>query len=241
MLDTRKEIEIPEGITLDLPVAGLIPRAQAFIIDLIIRYIAVWILAAIFSFMGNFGFGLIMLMLFIIEWFYPVLFEVFSKGQTPGKKALGIAVVNDDGSPVGWSSSIVRNLLRAADFMPFMYGFGIVSMMFNRDFKRLGDLAAGTMVIHTEKKKKKKKKTEAKLLDQYRPLAPKTNLTLEDQHAIINFVERSELLSTSRLNELADYLSPWMSNTKGKNPPQSDLSPATQKLFKMAAWLRGGQ
>ena len=66
---------------------------------------------------------------FLLEWFYPVFFEVYRNGATPGKQALNLAVVQDDGIPVGWSASMVRNLLRTADLLPFLYGCGLLSMM----------------------------------------------------------------------------------------------------------------
>lgn len=89
-------------------------------------------------------------MLFLLEWFYPIIFEVYRQGQTPGKKVMAIKVLQDNGIPVGWPTSLIRNLLRAVDFLPMMYGFGVVSMLIARNFRRLGDLAAGTLVVYVE-------------------------------------------------------------------------------------------
>ena len=138
MLDTTREVEVPEGITLSLPVASLVSRSLAFLIDLVARFAIIFTFVQLFSVFGEFGQGLILITAFLVEWFYPVLLELFYNGQTIGKKVLGIMVINDDGTPIDWSSSIVRNLLRFADFLPFLYGFGLISMMFSRDFKRLG-------------------------------------------------------------------------------------------------------
>jgi hypothetical protein len=77
--------------------------------------------------------------------------EVFFKGQTPGKKLVGIRVVRADGSPVGLFESAVRNLLRFVDFLPAFYPVGLVTMLIDRQNRRLGDLAAGTVLVRVEK------------------------------------------------------------------------------------------
>lgn len=231
MIDTTKEIEIPEGITLSLSVAGYVSRALAFIIDFIIRAVIIFLFSMLFVWLGNMGTGLFYLILFLVEWFYPVLFEMFYFGQTPGKKMLGILVVNDDGTPVNWSSSLVRNLLRFADFLPFFYGFGILSVLFSENFKRLGDFAAGTLVIHKQELKTHTSNFKLK------GLAPKVGLNLDEQSAIIAFSERSTSLSEARKNELAGYLAPWLNQDKNS---QQLGTPANQ-LFRIAKWFRGNK
>src|SRR5512143_1036292 len=148
-LDTIHTFETPEGIELGLRVAGPLPRALAWVIDALIRYGGLFIVSIALSILGEFGFGLFLILLFLVEWFYPVLFEV-SRGATPGKKMMGLAVVHDNGTPIGWPASMIRNLLRVIDFFPLMYGTGLLSMLINRQFKRLGDLAAGTLVVYRE-------------------------------------------------------------------------------------------
>lgn len=247
MLDTTREVEIPEGITLSLPVAGYVCRALAFMIDLVIRAIVIWVIALIFVWFGEFGNGLLFLSIFLVEWFYPVVFEVFSFGQTPGKKLMGILVVNDDGTPIDWSSSIVRNLLRFADFFPLFYVFGILSMLFSKDFKRLGDFAAGTLVIHkadsseqnlvqTAMHKAKRSATHGSgKKSDLEGVAPRTALTLNEQSAIISFAERAAGMSKARVHELANYLKPWLNQDKLETHSES----ATIQLTRIARWLRG--
>ena len=84
----------------------------------------------------------------MLEWFYPVVFELSRSGATPGKSVVGIKVVMDNGLPVTPAASFTRNLLRVADFLPFLFGAAIVSMLLRQDSKRLGDLAAATIVVH---------------------------------------------------------------------------------------------
>jgi len=234
MLDTTREIEVPEGVELSLAVAGLVSRSLAFMIDLLVRWTGLLIISSIVSYLGNFGGGLFLIIVFLVEWFYPVLFEVFNQGQTIGKKAMGIMVINDDGTPIDWSSSIVRNLLRFADFLPALFGFGVLSMLINKDFKRLGDLAAGTLVVH------KRKISTEKLSIDADGLAPKLPLTLEEQSAIISFAERSSKMSEGRTLELAGYLSPWLGYSNEKNDSKNlGTKNDALTLKRMAKWLRG--
>src|SRR5207342_2574723 len=96
------------------------------------------------------GSGILLILWFALEWFYPTICEVWFNGATPGKKFLGLLVLHADGTPVGLPASLIRNLLRAVDFLPFLYGFGLLAMLLNRDFQRLGDIAGGTLVVYRE-------------------------------------------------------------------------------------------
>ncbi|MEJ2416940.1 MAG: RDD family protein [Exilibacterium sp.] len=116
----RRRSWFPEGIDLHAELAGPIPRILAYTVDIFIRLIALTTVSATLSFMGKAGTGVILVLSFLAEWFYPVIFEVLNKGQTPGKLTLGLAVVNDDLTPISWGTSVLRNLLRAADFLPFI-------------------------------------------------------------------------------------------------------------------------
>lgn len=202
MLDTARPIETPEGITLDLRIAGPVARAQAWLVDVLIRTLVYLALGIGFSFLGRAGMGLFFICMFLVEWFYPVLCEVFWSGQTPGKKTTGLRVLLDDGSPVTWSASLARNLLLTVDFLPFLYGFGLISMLLSRDFKRLGDLAAGTVVVHVRKGSPRLRHFDAE------SLPPPCPLSLEDQRAIISFGERAGTFSPQRAEELASLAEP---------------------------------
>jgi uncharacterized RDD family membrane protein YckC len=147
-LDTIYHIATPEGCAIDLRVAGPVARARAWFLDFLVR-LMIWLLLAISaSMLGDFGFGLLLLGAFLLEWFYPIVFEVYGQGQTPGKRSCGLAVVHDDGRPIGWSAAFIRNTLRGIDFLPLLYAAGFVSSLMNAQGKRIGDLAAGTVVVH---------------------------------------------------------------------------------------------
>lgn len=224
MLDTAYAIETPEGVNLQLSTAGPVVRFLAWALDTVIRIAGYVVIASVFSNLGDFGVSLILLSLFLIEWLYPVFFEVYWSGQTPGKRALGVRVLQDSGVPVGWAASLIRNLLRVVDFLPFAYGFGLVSMLVTQDFKRLGDLAAGTVVVYSDPPK------EAIDLPDAQPAPPATSLRLEEQRAVVNFAERGPGLSEARAVELANIAQP-LTGAAGEV--------AIMRLYQIANWLLG--
>ncbi|MFK3970123.1 RDD family protein [Pseudomonas sp. NPDC087358] len=199
-LDTRIRLETPEGIDLALRPAGLLSRSLALGIDLVIRGVLLVALFFLLDALGEFGGGLFALALFLINWWYMVLFEVLHQGRTPGKQLMGLRVVHDDGTPVGWSASLLRNLLRLIDMLPFGYSVGAFSCLQHPLFKRLGDLAAGTLVIYSDTP------TQRPLLPQVPPLLPALALTLDEQRAVLAFAERQQGLSPARVEELAAIL-----------------------------------
>ncbi|UTW45117.1 RDD family protein [bacterium SCSIO 12696] len=224
MIDTLRHYETPEGIELKLPLAGPAVRASAWLIDLLIRSAVYLIASWIFAWLGKVGTGIILLLVFLLEWFYPVVFEA-TRGATPGKKVMGLLVCQDNGTPLSWSASLLRNLLRVVDFLPFMYGFGLLSTLLNRDFKRLGDLAAGTVVVYAPEKNNEKP------LPQQKALPPPHPLDLSEQQAVTNFAERSSGFSDARAKELATLLTPIT---------QAPDDKATETLYGYAQWLRKG-
>lgn len=197
MLDTARRIATPEGIELELRLAGPVPRAAAWALDLALRLAILLVAALVLGALGRFGTGLFFLLWFVLEWLFPAWCEVNWAGATPGKKALGLAVLHDDGTPVRWPAALTRNLLRAIDFLPLLYGIGFLAMIMNRDFKRLGDLAAGTIVVYREGKPRGFQVPEGA------PLAPGVPLTLPEQRAILDFAERAAGLTAERAEELA--------------------------------------
>lgn len=199
-LDTRIRMETPEGIDLMVRPAGLLSRSLAFAIDLMIRGTLLVTLSFLLNALGEFGSGLFALTLFLVNWWYTVLFEVLHQGRTPGKQIMGLRVVHDDGTPVGWSASLLRNLLRFVDMLPFGYSTGAFACLQHPSFKRLGDLAAGTLVIYRDEP------ASRPMLPQVSALAVPLVLTLEEQHAILSFAERQDRLSAGRAQELASIL-----------------------------------
>ncbi len=222
LLDTTLNISTPEGVELQLPAAGLAPRALAWLIDALIKYASLFVIIIVLQLFGDFGDGVVMIGMFVILWFYNVLFEVFNAGATPGKRALGLRVMNVNGTPVDWSGSLIRNLIRFVDVLPGCYAFGCTSVLLSDKFQRLGDLAAGTFVIHQPKVRALPKRNDAK------PIALSLPLTLDEQHAIVSFGERASSLNSQRTEELAAILKTTLSDVDG------------ERLRGHANWLAGG-
>jgi uncharacterized RDD family membrane protein YckC len=225
MLDTARRIATPEGIELELRLAGPVPRAGAWALDFVLRLAILFVAAMILGALGGFGTGVFLLAWFFLEWLFPAWCEVHWGGATPGKKALNLVVLHDDGTPVRWPAALARNLLRALDFLPLFYGIGLVTMMMNRDFKRLGDLAAGTIVVYREAKPRGFQVPEGA------PLAPGVALTLTEQRAILDFAERAQGLTAERAEELAAIPRGLVGTASG--------AAATERLVRIANYLVG--
>jgi len=153
-------IDTPEQIALELPLAGIGSRFLALSIDTLIQFIVYLIAGLIFMFtmpLGSsvlsflpklLGPSLAIFIIFAVYWGYFAFFEALWKGQTPGKRYAGIRVIKDSGRPIHAFEAITRNLMRAVDVLPGIYGVGLVSMVCNKESRRLGDWVAGTVVVH---------------------------------------------------------------------------------------------
>jgi uncharacterized RDD family membrane protein YckC len=225
VLDTARRIATPEGIELTLRLAGPVPRALAWAIDFFLRLALLGVLAIALGMLGRFGSGVFLLAWFFLEWLFPAWCEVNWDGATPGKKALKLAVLHDDGTPVRWPAALGRNLLRAIDFLPIFYGFGLAAMLANREFKRLGDLAAGTIVVYREAT------PHAFAVPEAPPLAPRVALTLPEQRAVLDFAERVPGLTAERAEELASIPRELVGGLSGRA--------ATERLVSIANYLVG--
>jgi uncharacterized RDD family membrane protein YckC len=227
VLDTVVTAETPEGILLELRPAGLSSRLYAFAIDWLIRILALYVLAIAAGPIGGVGAAAWLILYFLLEWFYPVVFELSRSGATPGKRLFKLKVVMDDGLPVTPVASVARNLLRAADFLPLLYGVAIVSMLTRADCKRLGDLAAATLVVHQPRA------TPKTLPDAVAPLAPAHALEPRDQAALIALATRAPLLTSDRLDELAALAA----SVTGGDPRTGPH--LTRRVLGVAVWLMG--
>jgi len=203
------------------------PRLYALLLDWMIRLFimyAAWMAAAV---MGGLGIAFALILLFALEWLYPVLFELTPSGATPGKRTFRLKVVMDNGLPVTAAASITRNVLRAADFLPFGYGFAIVSMLLRRDGKRLGDIAAGTIVVYD------RGASAPPVVEGVEPIAPAMPLAPADQAAVIALAARAPRLTPERLDELAALAAP-ASGDGGRSGPE-----VTRRVLGVAQWVLG--
>lgn len=154
------KIDTPEQIALELPLAGIGSRFLAIAIDTLIQAALYLIVGVIFFLILGLGASMVwylprsvgpavgIFILFAIYWGYFAIFEILWNGQTPGKRFTGIRVIKESGRPINAFEAIGRNLMRAVDGLPGIYGVGLVCMMCNRQSRRLGDFVAGTVVVH---------------------------------------------------------------------------------------------
>ncbi len=148
------EVETPEHVTLDLEIAGIGSRGLAAILDMVFlvgglfaAFVALSILVGFGFTLGSWGAAVLLLGGFAVWTGYFIFFEGLRRGQTPGKRMVGIRVLMDTGHAVTPAAAAVRNLLRLADFLPPPYLLGTVLVAFHPRGKRLGDLFAGTIVV----------------------------------------------------------------------------------------------
>lgn len=154
MSDDRYIIETPENIAFSYEIAGIGSRFIAAIIDtiLIVAFQALIFLVASLAIeqfalsesVLNAGAAILS---FVMLWGYYLLFELIWSGQSPGKRITGLRVVGTAGRPISFISSALRNVIRLIDFLPFFYGIGVISMFIDGRARRLGDLAASTLVV----------------------------------------------------------------------------------------------
>ena len=229
-LDDVATVETPEQLQLALPLAGVGSRSLAFIIDFLIQLIPIVI--AMVLFMVAFAIdplkdtsgqelaqgrlpllasAIFSAITFATNFVYFTFFDLVSRGQSPGKRALGLRVVRDGGRPIDARSSLIRNFLRTVDLLPGFYLLGLGAIFMSRDHKRIGDLAGGTLVIRDR---------ADKVGDVSVLLAPTSVLARpaagalkpEDRALVHDFIDRRAMLpdpARARIaRQIADQLAP---------------------------------
>ncbi len=157
--EDRISVATPEGVTLEVTLAGVGSRFAAGLVDQLLRLAVLGALLVLERVVAG---GLdasggalawLLVAVFLVQFGYDVLFETLAAGRTPGKRWTGLRVVKAGGGPVGFLASALRNILRIVDAQPGFYLVGILAVLFTRDNQRLGDLAAGTLVVRERKQK----------------------------------------------------------------------------------------
>ncbi len=155
-LDSLVRLVTPERIMIAHPLAGPSRRFVAYLIDqvLIIVMVALAIALSLLLTLGSqAGLGPALVGVFVLTWGYGAFCEGFFNGQTVGKHAMGIRVVSERGVPISGAQAVLRNLVGSVDgVVPFFYQTALASMILSPKFQRLGDLAAGTMVVVEERR-----------------------------------------------------------------------------------------
>ena len=160
--DDYLSIATPENVAFGYDIAGIGSRFLAAVVDMLILLALILLVELTLSLIAASFFrdqllndspvlawmaAIFGLIAFALFWGYYIFFEMLWNGQSPGKRWVGLRVIRTDGTPITLTESIVRNLVRLVDFLPAYYGVGVVTMFVNGQSRRLGDLAAGTLVV----------------------------------------------------------------------------------------------
>jgi uncharacterized RDD family membrane protein YckC len=234
MKEDQVDIKTPEYVAIQFQIAGLGSRAAAFIMDqALLMLVNILTIVVVFFVMdgmesmplffarSSFPIAIVVIGLFVLNWGYFFFFEFFSGGRTLGKKVVGIRVIQENGHSITLLSSFIRNLVRLIDSLPTAYFLGIIMIFFHPKHKRLGDLVAGTIVVHERKAKKKKKLTPIEKEINLRGLSPNDlemedwtlkSFTAKDWKLVSTYASRFQQLPLAERNQLtkqiADLLLP---------------------------------
>ena len=156
-MNEQLSVETPEQIDINFQQAGIGSRFYAALIDFLLLLLVMLIgfyvnerfISELGDILGKWLSALGGVIVFALNWGYYMVFEITTNGQSLGKRVLGLRVIKEGGYPISFADSAIRNLVRIADFLPLFYGVGLLVMLLNKNWQRLGDLAAGTLVIKT--------------------------------------------------------------------------------------------
>jgi uncharacterized RDD family membrane protein YckC len=231
-VDRTLEVRTPESIAFNYELAGLGSRFLALIVDQAIQIVTlVAIFAALFmaalrvmprqqppvadiKLGESVGIGIIIVVAFVVLFGYFIVFEALWNGQTPGKRLLGLRVVRDGGYPIDFGASLIRNLIRVGEQLVGYYILAAISALISPENKRLGDLAAGTIVVRDARLATPQQLAQQSDEPVY---APTAYLTGEERALVKRFLERRDALSEGRRGELALQLA---SRVRGRVPPE---------------------
>jgi uncharacterized RDD family membrane protein YckC len=176
-LRARLTVLTPENVAFEFEPAGIAERALAYAVDLLVMIGLCVAIAIGGSFMAVVSSGVAMALMFVgiflVQWWYAALFECFRDGQTLGKSLFGLRVRQRNGLRITFYQAVLRNLVRTLDLLPALYLTGVISMLLDASFRRLGDLAAGTVVVRERK---------APQPSEVMPASARYNSFLEDSH-----------------------------------------------------------
>jgi uncharacterized RDD family membrane protein YckC len=225
-------IQTPEGVDLMLTLAGVGSRFTSAIVDYLIQAallvaLALLLFGGVSLGGGDSGAGVLVALYFIVSFLvfvgYDITFEVLNSGQTPGKRMNGLRVVRTEGQPVNFITSAIRNVLRVVDWLPFSYAAGAVSILVTSQNQRLGDLAAGTVVVRARKPGRAPVAAATSTAgDLSGDLAAwdTTAITADELAAVRSFLERRNELELGPRNALAATLASGLRGKVAGVPPE---------------------
>jgi uncharacterized RDD family membrane protein YckC len=225
-MDRTLDVRTPESIAFSYELAGVGSRFLAVMIDMVAQVsllaLIVW---GLYLFgiahltkpthagtderlLRNLAVGIVIFVVFTIFFGYFILFEAFWNGQTPGKRALGIRVVRDGGYPIDFTAALVRNLIRIGELILGFYAVAAASALLSKENKRIGDFAAGTIVV---RESRMAEPDFASTLANAEPVyAPTAYATGEERALIKRFLERRDELTPERRAAIASQIATRM-------------------------------
>jgi uncharacterized RDD family membrane protein YckC len=228
-------VATPEGVELDMTLAGLGSRSVAGSVDIVIKGLLIVVLAILLYVTNVAGGGgaadaMFSVGSFLIYFGYDVAFEVLGGGRTPGKRMSGLRVVAEGGEPVGFRRSAIRNLVRVVDGLATFYMLGAAFILFTKRHQRLGDLAAGTLVVR-ERRAADRRATSAVAAAAPPPLGAfdVSAVTAQELATVRSFLERRPGLDVPARHRLALQLSERL-RPKVVGAPDADGEPFLEWL-----------
>ncbi|HEY7064775.1 MAG TPA: RDD family protein [Chloroflexota bacterium] len=253
-------VQTPENVAISYELAGVGSRFIAAATDSLIQIILIILIVLAIGAASAFGsmfrpirdlgaadpsratvwfVAILVLALFLLLWGYYAAFEMVWNGQTPGKRLARLRVLRQSGYPIGPIDALIRNLVRLVDFLPVGYGLGVVVMLVDGRSRRLGDLAAGTIVI---KERRALRATELlptePTLDEPLELLPNVErLTPADYSLLREYLLRRERLAPTARASLARDLGQALATRLDAPPPVNGVD-ADEYLLTVAAAYR---
>ncbi len=230
-MEERLDIDTPEGVVFGYQVAGIGSRFMAALADMIVLIMLLVAFSCTATVIMSVPLGLEnwiaivpVLLSFALIWGYYIFFELAWNGQSPGKRWAGLRVIRSDGTPLTLVDSLIRNLVRLVDFLPFFYAVGLLTMFLNAQARRLGDYAAGTLVV-----KEQRDVTLQSLTNSH--WSGSSALSAADQRLVTEFLERRYELRNR--DELALRIAAAVAAKQGL-PQPSSTSEAEALLTRLA-------
>jgi uncharacterized RDD family membrane protein YckC len=258
--DETLRIDTPENVIFGYRVAGIGSRFLAALVDstliVVLQFVVNIGVFLVARYLFNFslggdetGFAWLLaafgLVAFAFLWGYYIFFEMIWNGQSPGKRWVGLRVMRLDGTPITLSESIIRNLVRLVDFLPAYYGVGVVAMFISSQARRLGDLAAGTVVVHDRAAVTLESlaAAPARLAPGLSPIAnaghwPVERLTSRDVEVAEDFLRRRETLANR--SALARRIAQALLARMGADPALAEQAPGEALIQEILEARRGG-
>lgn len=220
--EDRLAIATPEGVEVELTLAGIGSRFMAGAVDFTLQLIVIVAMAVILQPSAGAGAAIFTSASFLLIFFYDVLFEVLGGGRTPGKRMNGLRVVRSGGRPITLVRSALRNILRLIDILPGFYAVGMTVIFISSRNQRVGDLAAGTHVVRDRHGDRRAPEPAPARIDATPAQTwDVSSVSPDDVAAVRSFLERREGLRVEARTALAAELASRLRPRVGGAPPDT--------------------